>query len=159
MNFYTIGVYGSEEQTFFDKLSKNNIDTFIDIRRRRAVRGSKYSFVNSTKLQNKLKDLGIKYKHILELAPTNEIRDLQKKDDKIKGIIKRERTEIGHLFKLTYKKEILSKFDLQIFINDLITENSKNIVLFCVEEVASACHRHIVTDEIKNNFDYKIIHL
>jgi len=46
MEFYTIGVYNSTEKEFFDKLTKNNIDTFCDIRQRRGVRGSKYAFVN-----------------------------------------------------------------------------------------------------------------
>jgi len=52
-DFFTIGVYRATEETFFKKLVENNIDTFLDIRRRRGVRGSKYSYVNSNKLQEK----------------------------------------------------------------------------------------------------------
>ena len=37
MKFYTIGVYNSTEQEFFNKLIKNNIDAFYDIRQRRGV--------------------------------------------------------------------------------------------------------------------------
>jgi uncharacterized protein (DUF488 family) len=73
MKFYTVGVYGSTEYDFFKKLTDNNIDTFCDIRQRRGVRGSKYSFVNSNRLQQKLQDIDIKYAHIIELAPTKEI--------------------------------------------------------------------------------------
>ena len=40
MKIYTIGVYNSTEQEFFNKLVDNNIDTFCDIRQRRGVRGS-----------------------------------------------------------------------------------------------------------------------
>lgn len=54
MEFYTIGVFHSDEKTFFDKLLRNNIDTFCDIRQRRGVRGYEYSIVNSNKLQHKL---------------------------------------------------------------------------------------------------------
>lgn len=89
MEFYTIGVYNSTEQEYFDKLTENNIDTFCDIRQRRGVRGSKYSFVNSQRLQSKLSDLNIQYGHILDLAPTTEIRDLQKKVDAQQGELKR----------------------------------------------------------------------
>ncbi len=46
MKFYTIGVYGSTGNEFFQKLIDNNIDTFCDIRQRRGVRGAKYAFVN-----------------------------------------------------------------------------------------------------------------
>lgn len=69
MEFFTIGVYNSTEIDFFNKLTENKIDLFCDIRQRRGVRGAKYSFVNSCKLQKKLNELNIKYKHILELAP------------------------------------------------------------------------------------------
>ena len=88
MEFFTIGVYNSTEQDFFKKLTDNRIDTFCDIRQRRAVRGSKYAFVNSIRLQNKLAELEIKYGHILQLAPPVEIRELQKQADLQKGELK-----------------------------------------------------------------------
>ena len=159
MKFFTIGVYGSTEQTFFDKLVENKIDTFLDIRNRRGVRGAKYSYVNSIKLQKKLKNLGIKYNHIIELAPTTEIRQLQKDDDKNKGILKRDRTQMGQVFKIAYKNKILNNFDLDNLISDLKTDNSKNIVLFCVEEVPTACHRSIVSEKIHKEFNNQIKHL
>ena len=61
LEFFTIGVYNSTEQEFFNKLTSNEIDTFCDIRQRRGVRGAKYAFVNSNRLQNKLKELNIRY--------------------------------------------------------------------------------------------------
>lgn len=57
---YTIGVYGFNEEEFFNNIVSANIDTFVDIRKRRGVRGSKYSFANSKRLQAKLKELGVK---------------------------------------------------------------------------------------------------
>jgi hypothetical protein len=45
MKFYTIGVYGSTEKDFFEKLIENRIDTFCDIRQRRGVRGRLNIFV------------------------------------------------------------------------------------------------------------------
>ena len=99
-NIFTIGVYGSTSEQFFQKITENKIDTFIDIRRRRAVRGSVYSFVNSNRLQNKLKELGINYIHILELAPTNEIRNFQLSEDAKKGIKINNLTQIFGFFHL-----------------------------------------------------------
>jgi len=159
MEFYTIGVYSSTEEEFFKKLVDNNIDTFCDIRQRRGVRGAKYSFVNSIRLQSKLAELDIKYGHILELAPTNEIRDLQKIDDLNNGVKKRERTELGKVFKIAYKKNILNKFDLDILIEQLENVDANKIVLFCVEEHHTACHRSIVADAIEIKYDLEVTHL
>lgn len=58
INIYTIGVYNSTEDSYFNKLKINNIDLFCDIRQRRGVRGSQYKYVNSNYLQSKLADMG-----------------------------------------------------------------------------------------------------
>jgi len=158
MIFYTIGVYGSTENEFFSKLTANNIDTFCDIRQRRGVRGAKYSFVNSNKLQERLNDLEIKYGHILELAPTTEIRELQKEADLQKGEHKRDRQELGQIFRIEYKNRILKNFDFDTFIEKLDEVGASKIVLFCVEEKPQACHRSIVTDKLEQ-LGYQIIHL
>lgn len=159
MEVYTIGVYNSTEDIFFKKLIDNKIDTFIDVRQRRGVRGSKYSFVNSNKLQEKLSSLKIKYIHQLDLAPSNEVRDLQKKADLKKNELKQTREELDSSFKNAYKTIILNNFDLQHFIDDLQRQNSSKIVLFCVEENSNACHRSLITSKIKSEFDLTINHL
>lgn len=81
---YTIGVYASTEESFFNKLTDNKIDVFCDIRQRRGVRGSKYSYVNIRYLQEKLTPLGINYVYAKELAPTTEIREKQHAEDALK---------------------------------------------------------------------------
>jgi uncharacterized protein (DUF488 family) len=159
MEFYTIGVYNSTEKEFFDKLTDNKIDTFCDIRQRRGVRGAKYSFVNSNRLQEKLNDLEIKYGYIPNLAPTSEIRELQKEIDLEKGELKRERQELGKVFVIEYKNKILKDFDFEQFIESLEQYGANRIVLFCVEEHPEACHRSIVAEKLMNNFHYKITHL
>ncbi|GAA0745225.1 DUF488 domain-containing protein [Gaetbulibacter jejuensis] len=156
MNFHTIGVYNSTEKEFFDKLLNNNIDTFCDIRQRRGVRGSKYSFVNSKRLQNKLSDLGIKYFHFLDLAPTKEIRELQKLADLNNQELKRDRKTLGQVFIKEYKKQILNYFNFNDFLYELKKSSSNNVVLFCVEESHNACHRSIVADKLNNDFKYNI---
>ena len=158
-DFYTIGVYGQSAEEFFSTLVTNQIDTFIDIRRRRAVRGSKFSFVNSKRLQNKLRELGINYIHILELAPTNEIRELQKSEDKKLGVLKRERNELGKIFVSEYKKQILEQFDLSELIKKLSLLNAQRPVLFCVEKEPEACHRSIVSSKLAVDYNSNIHHL
>jgi uncharacterized protein (DUF488 family) len=158
MEFFTIGVYHSTGEEYFQKQTDNSIDTFCDIRQRRGVRGSQYAFVNSKRLQDKLNELGIKYRHILALAPTLEIRESQKKADTQTGELKRNRDKLGQVFIKTYKENVLEKFDLKLFIDELNEVGAKKVVFFCVEEKPEACHRKLVTDQLEK-LGYKITHL
>ena len=159
MIFYSIGVYGTSEKSFFDKLIHNKIDTFCDIRNRRGVRGATYSYVNSKKLQEKLQQLEIKYLYVQDLAPTKEIRDFQKVEDKQNGILKSKRIGLGFTFIQEYEKRILDRFDFNSFIKGLKEKASDNIVLFCVEEDVNACHRSIVANRLFTTFGMSIKHI
>lgn len=159
MKFFTIGVYNSTEDEYFGKLTENRIDTFCDIRQRRGVRGAKYSFVNSQRLQAKLGELDIKYGHVLALAPTTEIRDLQKEADAQLGVQKRDRTQLGKVFQIAYKDKILKGFDLDALLEQLENAGAEKVVLFCVEEHHRACHRSIVADKIEEKYGLEVIHL
>lgn len=158
MKVFTIGVFGSTEQQFFKKLEENHIDTFCDIRQRRGVRGSKYAFVNSNYLQAKLADLDIRYGHIIELAPTSEIREKQKQEDLMNGESKRDRTHLGSTFISEYKKHI-EQYDFDALVSHLDSIDANNVVFFCVEQYPTACHRSIVTEELHKRYHYEIIHL
>lgn len=156
---YTIGVYNSTEESYFQKLVKNDIDMFCDIRQRRGVRGSQYKYVNSNYLQAKLAELGIKYKYIKELAPTNEIRQKQKDADKQNNETKKMRTNLGHVFISEYNKQILSLFDFDPLLRELNESGVKNLVLFCVEEKAEACHRSLVANALSEKLGIEVINL
>ncbi|MDL2304205.1 DUF488 domain-containing protein [Bacteroides sp. OttesenSCG-928-D19] len=158
MEFFTIGVYGTTESDYFTKLVDNHIDFFCDIRQRRGVRGSKYTFVNSKSLQQKLFELNIRYLHVSGLAPTSEIRSLQKEADLHQKETKKDRDKLSHIFMLAYKSKVLDKFEMDTFIKDLINNQAKRIILFCVEEKAEACHRSIVANQLEK-MGYKITHL
>lgn len=159
MEFFTIGVYNSTEKDFFNKLLENNIDIFCDIRQRRGVRGAKYSFVNSNRLQQKLADLEIKYGYIPDLAPTTEIRELQKEIDLQKGELKSERQELGKVFVIEYKNRILKNFNFDNFLESLDQIGASRVALFCVEEHHEACHRSIVAQKISTLYNKEITHL
>ncbi|WP_291866489.1 DUF488 domain-containing protein [Maribacter sp.] len=159
MEFYTIGVYNSTEADFFNKLLENEIDTFCDIRQRRGVRGSKYSFVNSKKLQSKLQNQNIKYLHYLDLAPTKGIRELQKKADLKNLELKRDRLTLGHVFIEEYNNQVIKPFNFKQFIIDLENINAEKVVLFCVEEQHKACHRSIVATKLSLEFNFDIKHI
>lgn len=159
INLFTIGVYNSTEDSYFQKLVENHIDLFCDIRQRRGVRGAQYRYVNSNYLQQKLADRGITYLYIKDLAPTNDIRQKQKDADKLNGETKKQRTTLGEVFKSEYIHQILDNFDLEALAKELEGKGYRNIVLFCVEEHASACHRSLVADKLSKIFNSTVINL
>jgi len=156
---YTIGVYGSTEETFFEKLVQYKMDVFCDIRKRRGVRGSKYTYANSLRLQKKLNELGINYLYIPELAPSSEIRKLQHINDKKNSVAKKDRTSLGYAFKTEYDKQILQPFSFQNLIHVLEKLHAKNVVFFCVEENPQACHRSLVSEKLQTDYNIHIKHL
>jgi uncharacterized protein (DUF488 family) len=154
----TIGVYGFDETTFFQALREAGVDTFCDIRRRRGVRGTRYAFANSKRLQKRLSELGIQYRHLLELAPTAEIRERQKTADKTAATAKRKRTSLDPSFIEVYDREILSGFDARSFLEEF-GEHSSVIALFCVEREPSACHRSLVAGKLAEELGLEVNHL
>lgn len=156
---YTIGVYNSTERSYFNKLKINDIDLFCDIRQRRGVRGARYKYVNSNYLQNKLQDLGISYLYIKGLAPTNDIRQKQKDADKENSETKKQRVSLGSVFKSEYLKQILEPFDMEKLANALCARGAQNIVFFCVEEHASACHRSLVAQKLSSILNCVVVNL
>lgn len=175
---FTIGVYGSTEESFFGALVDNEIELFIDIRARRGMRGSKYKYANSSYLQAKLEELGIYYAHLKELAPTKEIRALQWQADKEENTKKRDRSGLSQSFIRAYRVQILKskkrKPEYKLAAEDLLTrakvlagfptdKSLHNIVLFCVEQNHKACHRWLVAEKLKNDLGLKgrgkIVHI
>lgn len=154
----TIGVYGFDESSFFKALLDAKIDIFCDIRLRRGMRGAEYAFVNSERLQKKLQELGIRYIHRKDLAPSQTIRDMQKQEDEKLGIAKRNRRSLGQTFIQEYEKQCLSRFDSSKFMKSLAPE-IKVICFFCVEREPEACHRALVAKHLFNDLNLPIEHI
>ena len=153
----TIGVYGFKEEQFFQALLDAKVDTLCDIRRRRGMRGSEYAFANSSRLQQKLHELGIKYVHIKDLAPNQIIRDQQKQEDEQAGIAKRTRTTLGQNFIKAYEQECLAHFNSSEFIDNL-GKDSHIISLFCVEQEPGACHRSLAAEKLAKDLELQLDH-
>ena len=143
LKLVTIGGYGYTEERFFEALKAANVDTFVDIRQRRGMRGSKYAFLNSERLQASLSRIGIRYVHAKELAPTTEVRSVQKAADRADDVSKQVRTHLATEFVEAYQQQVLSKFDAKRF-TSMVGPNASIIALFCVEGQPQACHRSIV---------------
>ncbi|SRR6266404_6634411 len=155
---YTTGVYGKTEDAFFRQLEQAHVQVFCDIRRRRGVRGSQYSFVNSNYLQKALANRDIGYRYLPQLAPSAEIRAAQHAIDQQEGVLKRERKELGEEFKRRYLQEVLNGFDSRTFAQSF-DPSTKTIVLFCVEALPTACHRSLVADRLQLDWNVVMEHL
>ena len=153
----TLGVYGATEVAFFAALREAGVDTFCDIRARRGVRGSEYAFVNSKRLQAKLAELGIRYLHFKELAPSEALRKRQYAADKLDRIAKRQRTELSELFVGGYREEHRD-FDSRKFIDQLGPE-ARVVALFCVERAPAACHRSLLAARLQRDLGLEVVHL
>ncbi len=158
MNLFTIGVYGYTEDEFFNALKTYSIDIFCDVRLRRGMRGKKYSFVNSIYLQEKLKIMGIEYFHYKDLAPSKEIRDIQKRTDANVRIQKQKRTSLSVDFKKAYAESCLINFKSDKFLNKF-DNIGNNILFFCVEQAPEACHRSILTDKLTKESNSSLTHI
>lgn len=141
---YTIGGYGYTKISFLQALKSNRIDLFVDVRQRRGMRGSTYSFLNARKLEENLLKIGVLYLHLKSLAPTNEVRAFQKSADHETGAAKRNRDRLSQGFIEAYEKEILNQEDKEVVLRTL--NGHKNICFFCVETHHEACHRSILTN-------------
>ncbi len=177
-SIFTIGVYGSTEESFFGALVEHDIELFIDIRARRGMRGAKYKYANSSYLQAKLKELGIYYAHLKELAPTAEIRMLQWQADKKEQTRKRDRKGLSKSYISAYRVQILKskkrKPENKLSTNDLLNHAKQlanypanlplhRVALFCVEQNHKACHRWLVAEKLKRDLGIKgrgsIVHI
>jgi uncharacterized protein (DUF488 family) len=138
----TIGVYGFAAQTFIATLRGARVVLVLDVRQRRGVRGTQYAWANSLRLQAGLRGAGIAYRHVRELAPTTELRQLQYREDAKLGIGKRNRNELAPEYIRRFNGEILDHVDLERLACSLPTVGCT--ALMCVERDPAACHRSLI---------------
>ena len=154
----TIGVYGFDEAGFFRALQQAGVQLFVDVRRRRGVRGREYAFVNSQRLQQKLAELNIAYRYEPALAPSPELRAQQYAIDKTQKVAKRQRTTLDPSFISAYQQAHLTEFDSQSFV-DSLPDNIQTITFFCVEREPDACHRFLIANHLAQSVGLSVEHL
>jgi uncharacterized protein (DUF488 family) len=142
---FTIGVYGTDKDAFFDALRIAEVDVLLDIRRRRAVRGARYAFANARRLTHELQLRGIGYLHLLDLAPDRALLALQHAADARAKVLKSQRTELDPGYIERYLA-ILDRFDFASLARTL--HGVRAPVLFCIERIPSACHRSLVAPRL-----------
>lgn len=157
MRLLTIGVYGATERTFFDALERAHVDTFVDIRHRRGVRGHEHAFANATRLQARLAELGIRYVHLKELAPPQALLDLQRDADVASHTKRRDRSRMSDAFVAGYREACLRHFSWADFLEAV--GPAEAACLFCVEGPPEACHRSLAAEHLASQAGMKVEHL
>ncbi len=158
LRFVTIGVYGFTEEGFFAALLRAGVDTFCDVRHRRGMRGPAYAFANSRRLQLRLAEIGIRYFHFRELAPSPALRQHQAAADQATGTTKRQRSTLSEGFVAAYRHECLARFESTVFVSRLAPP-ARVAALFCVERYPAACHRSILAERLRGDLNAEVVHL
>jgi uncharacterized protein (DUF488 family) len=122
------------------------------------VRGHVYSFANSAALQRRLAEMGIRYFHLRDLAPSDAIRAQQMQHDARLGTSIRRREELSDAFRAAYERECLSRLDSSTFVSRL-GPSAERVVLCCVEGSHSACHRSLLADALARELATSVTHL
>ncbi len=144
MNIFTIGFTGKTAEEFFSLLDSANLNKLIDIRINRSSQMS--GFAKEKDLGFFLEKLnGIEYVVNEELAPTKSLLSEYRKRQIDWS------TYSSSYLELLSGRSILSKFNKSYF---------ENSVLLCSENAPIACHRVLLADFLKTNFnDIQIVHL
>jgi uncharacterized protein (DUF488 family) len=150
-------VYGWTLEAFLDALRAAGVGLLLDVRQRRGVRGAEYSWANSKRLQAALAAADVEYRHLPELAPTTELRQLQYAEDDRRGVGKRSRTELAPAYVEGYTRQILDHADLDEVVSMLPATGAA--ALLCVERDPEACHRSLIADRLAAEHGVQVSHL
>jgi len=152
----TIGIYDFDLTSFLGTLERAGVDTVVDVRQRRGVRGPEYAWANAKRLQAALAEAGFGYVHLRELAPTTELRQVQYREDDRIGEGKRSRTHLAPEYARRYREEILAVADLSPLLD--LAEAELPAVL-CVERDPEACHRSLIAERLEREHGFEVTHL
>jgi len=153
----TVGVYQSSLDDFLETLRRHRVVMVVDVRQRRGVRGREYAWANSLRLQAALEQAGIQYRHIPELAPTTELRQLQYREDDRLKVGKRSRVELAEAYRSRYLREVLDQVDLGTVLESLPDDAVS--ALLCVEHDARACHRSLIAARLQAQYGVPVLNL
>jgi uncharacterized protein (DUF488 family) len=120
------------------------------------VRGAQYAWANAQRLEDELREAGIGYQHLAELAPTTAMREAQYEADAERGEGKRSRTVISAAYTELYTDGVLDPADLDPLVRFI---GRSRAALFCVERDAAACHRSLIAARLARDYGARITNL
>lgn len=140
MKIYTIGFTKKTAKEFFKLLQDNDIDQLVDIRLNNTSQLA--GFTKRKDLEYFLKEiLDIDYFYFDFLAPTKELR----------GMVKDWPVYTENYLNLLENRNVLDRLDPNFF--------KKTTVFLCSEPEAEDCHRGILADFLKEQWNVEVVHL
>jgi uncharacterized protein YeaO (DUF488 family) len=137
MKLFTIGFTGKSAEDFFSVLTKNKVNTIIDIRL-----NNNGMFANFTKKENFpyfLRQLaGIDYIEMKSCAPTKELLNNLTNEEITWGEYKKQ------YLKLLKEREVEKEFTKKIL---------NRACLLCAEPEPDYCHRKLLAEYLSKHFD------
>lgn len=127
------------------------------MRQRRGVRGARYAWANSRRLQEALAEQAIAYSHHRELAPTTQLRRLQYAADERNRVGKRSRAVLDPQYVERYVREILDEAGLDRLVDELPAD--RTTALLCVEAEPEACHRSLIARRLAQRHGLSVAHV
>jgi uncharacterized protein (DUF488 family) len=140
---FTIGYEGITIEAYINKLIQNDIRLICDVRNNPISR--KFGF-SKTMLSSILQEINIEYVHMPELGIVSEKRK------ELRG-----QADYETLFD-EYKKTLPKKKVYIKKVFDLLCDK-KRIALTCFEKDHNLCHRHILSQFIKDNYTARVVNL
>ena len=102
-------------------------------------------------------DAGVACRHLPELAPTTELRQLQYAIDDAAGVGKRSRVRLAPEYAERYRREILARVDLDEVLDILPSDGIG--ALMGVERDPEACHRSLIAESLATEYGFEVHHL
>ena len=153
----TIGVYEFDLPAFLGALRDHDVGLLVDVRQRRGVRGARYAWANSQRLQQALAEAQIAYRHHREIAPTTELRRLQYAADDRNRVGKRSRAVLDPEYTERYVHEVLDAADLDALVAEMPADAAT--ALLCVEARSEACHRSLIAERVGQRYGLTVGHV
>lgn len=137
MKIYTIGFTKKTLEDFITRLKGSNIQRIVDIRLNNSSQLS--GFAKSHDLEFILKQFGIEYISVKNLAPDKALLDKYRRDKNWKEF----ETSFKAIMNTRNAKKTLD--DLQL--------DKKTSCLLCSEDKPEKCHRRLVAEMLDENFE------
>jgi uncharacterized protein (DUF488 family) len=142
-NLFTIGFTKKSAEHFFNLLQMNKIDLVADVRLNN--RGQLAGFTKERDLKYFLSLFNIEFIHLIDFAPTKELRNTYHSDWNFEA----------------YKDNYLKLIKSRNAIKNLSELNlpHKNVCLLCSEAEPNKCHRSIAASEIVKKLHIPLFNL
>jgi uncharacterized protein (DUF488 family) len=144
MNVYTIGFTKKSARSFFTRIRDSDAGGLIDVRLNNVSQLAGFSKRNDLEYFTET-ILGIPYRHLTELAPTQSLLDQYKK--------------ITHDW-AAYERNFLQLMAERRVEDRISKEVLADACLLCTEPTAERCHRRLVAEYLRDKWgDVDIHHL